>query len=57
MLYINPIWEDAMIDIRNLTKTYGEKKAVDNLSLRIGAGEMYAFIGHNGAGKTTSLKL
>ena len=33
-----------MIDIRNLTKTYGEKKAVDNLSLRIGAGEMYAFI-------------
>ena len=45
-----------MIDIRNLTKTYGEKKAVDNLSLRIGAGEMYAFIGHNGAGKTTTIK-
>ena len=45
-----------MIDIRNLTKTYGEKKAVDNLSLRIEAGEMYAFIGHNGAGKTTTIK-
>lgn len=45
-----------MIDIRNLTKTYGEKKAVDNLSLHIGAGEMYAFIGHNGAGKTTTIK-
>ena len=45
-----------MIDIRNLTKTYGQKKAVDNLSLHIGAGEMYAFIGHNGAGKTTTIK-
>ncbi len=45
-----------MIDIRNLTKVYGQKKAVDNLSLHIGAGEMYAFIGHNGAGKTTTIK-
>ena len=45
-----------MIDIRNLTKIYGDKKAVDNLSLHIGAGEMYAFIGHNGAGKTTTIK-
>ena len=45
-----------MIDIKNLTKTYGDKKAVDNLSLHIGAGEMYAFIGHNGAGKTTTIK-
>lgn len=45
-----------MIDIRNLTKIYGQKKAVDNLSLHIGAGEMYAFIGHNGAGKTTTIK-
>ncbi|MBR7100785.1 MAG: ABC transporter ATP-binding protein [Clostridia bacterium] len=45
-----------MIDIRNLTKTYGQKKAVDNLTLHIGAGEMYAFIGHNGAGKTTTIK-
>jgi len=45
-----------MLDIRNLTKMYGEKKAVDNLSLHIKAGEMYAFIGHNGAGKTTTIK-
>ena len=45
-----------MIDIKNLTKVYGQKKAVDNLSLHIGAGEMYAFIGHNGAGKTTTIK-
>ena len=45
-----------MLRIENLTKTYGEKKAVDNLSLRIAPGEIYGFIGHNGAGKTTTLK-
>ncbi len=45
-----------MLRIENLTKTYGEKKAVDNLSLHIKAGEIYGFIGHNGAGKTTTLK-
>ena len=45
-----------MLRITNLTKTYGEKRAVDNLSLHIKAGEMYAFIGHNGAGKTTTIK-
>ncbi len=45
-----------MLEIKNLTKTYGEKKAVDDLSLHIQAGEIYGFIGHNGAGKTTTLK-
>lgn len=45
-----------MLKIENLTKIYGEKKAVDNLSLHIGVGEIYGFIGHNGAGKTTTLK-
>ena len=46
-----------MLDIQHLTKTYGEKKAVDDLSLRIAPGEIYGFIGHNGAGKTTTLKI
>ena len=46
-----------MLDIQHLTKTYGEKKAVDDLSLRIAPGEIYGFIGHNGAGKTTFLRL
>lgn len=45
-----------MLKIENLTKTYGQKKAVDNLSLEIENGHIYGFIGHNGAGKTTTLK-
>ena len=45
-----------MLKIEHLTKTYGEKKAVDDLSLHIAPGEIYGFIGHNGAGKTTLLK-
>ena len=45
-----------MLNIEHLTKAYGEKKAVDNLSLHIASGEIYGFIGHNGAGKTTTLK-
>ena len=45
-----------MLVIEHLTKIYGEKKAVDDLSLHIRPGEIYGFIGHNGAGKTTTLK-
>ena len=44
-----------MLKIENLTKTYGHKKAVDDLSLHIESGNIYGFIGHNGAGKTTTL--
>ena len=45
-----------MLKIEHLTKNYGEKKAVDDLTLHIAPGEIYGFIGHNGAGKTTTLK-
>lgn len=45
-----------MLKIEHLTKIYGDKKAVDDLSLHILPGEIYGFIGHNGAGKTTTLK-
>ena len=48
--------ENIMLKIEHLTKSYGEKKAVDDLSLHIAPGEIYDFIGHNGAGKTTTLK-
>lgn len=45
-----------MLIIEHLNKLYGNKKAVDDLSLHIRPGEIYGFIGHNGAGKTTTLK-
>ena len=45
-----------MLRIENLTKTYGDKRAVDDLTLHIAPGEICAFIGHNGAGKTTTIK-
>lgn len=45
-----------MLQIQHLTKRFGEKTAVDDLTLRIAPGEIYGFIGHNGAGKTTTLR-
>ena len=45
-----------MIEIKNVTKTYGSKKALNNVSFTVNSGEIFAFIGHNGAGKTTLIK-
>ena len=45
-----------MLNIEHLSKNYGDKKAIDDLTLHISPGEIYGFIGHNGAGKTTTLK-
>lgn len=45
-----------MLKIEHLSKSYGDKKAVDDVSIHIKPGEIYGFIGHNGAGKTTTLK-
>ena len=45
-----------MIEIKNVTKKYGDKKALDNVSFEVNEGDIFAFIGHNGAGKTTLIK-
>jgi len=45
-----------MIELKNFTKRYGDLLAVDNLNLKIEAGEMFGFIGPNGAGKSTSIR-
>lgn len=45
-----------MIEIKNVTKSYGSKKAIDNITFNVNDGEIFAFIGHNGAGKTTLIK-
>ncbi len=46
-----------MIELRDVTKAFGSKKAVDHLDLQVRAGELYAFLGPNGAGKTTTIKM
>lgn len=45
-----------MLNIKNLTKTFGDKTAVSDLTLHVRPGELYGFIGHNGAGKSTTIK-
>src|SRR5678816_3145236 len=47
----------AMINVRELTKRYGQTTAVDHLSLSVGAGEIFGFLGPNGAGKTTTIRM
>ena len=46
-----------MIEVRNLTKVYGRKKAVDDLSFTIEDGEIFGFLGPNGAGKSTTMNI
>ena len=46
-----------MIELRGVSKTYGSKRAVDQLNLHVRAGELFAFLGPNGAGKTTTIKM
>ena len=46
-----------MVEIRNLTKTYGKYRALNNLNLHIDKGEIFGFVGPNGAGKTTTMRI
>lgn len=45
-----------MLEIKNYSKTYGKKVAVNQLTLKVEAGDIFGFIGHNGAGKSTTIK-
>ena len=47
---------EIMLEIKNFSKFYGNKKAVENLSISVQSGDIYGFIGANGAGKTTTIK-
>lgn len=46
-----------MLEIKNISKHYGDHLAVDNISLTINDGDLYGIIGHNGAGKSTLIKM
>ncbi|MEW3744793.1 ATP-binding cassette domain-containing protein, partial [Pseudomonas aeruginosa] len=46
-----------MIDVKGLTRTYGDLRAVDDLDLQVEQGEIFAFLGPNGAGKTTTIDI
>jgi ABC-2 type transport system ATP-binding protein len=46
-----------MIEFQQVYRSYGDKVAVENLNLRVSGGELYALLGHNGAGKTTAIKM
>ncbi len=48
---------EVMIDVRNLSKRFGDIKAVDNISFTVHRGEIFSFLGHNGAGKTTTIRM
>lgn len=48
---------DAIIDIKDLTKLYGKARGIDKINLEIGEGEIFGFIGPNGAGKSTTIRL
>ena len=46
-----------IIETKNLTKSYGEQKSVNNLSINVRKGRIYGLLGRNGAGKTTTMKM
>ncbi len=57
LIKLEDIFMKAVLEIKNYTKVYGEgKKAVDNVCLTVEAGDIYGFIGHNGAGKSTTIR-
>src|SRR5690242_18143418 len=52
-----PAPRPAVIEVRGLTRYFGQKCAVDNVSFQVPKGSVFAFIGRNGAGKTTTIRI
>ena len=48
---------EVLVELRNITKYYGDRLAVDNISFSVGKGEILGFLGPNGAGKTTTMRI
>jgi ABC-2 type transport system ATP-binding protein len=53
----SPIASDLVIDVTGLTKSFGDRKVVDNVDMQVAKGEIYGFLGPNGSGKTTTIRL
>ena len=54
---VHNMGDHAMLEIKNYSKSYGKgKKAADNVSITVESGDIYGFIGHNGAGKSTTIR-
>jgi len=51
------VTSDYAIDVHNLNKTFGDKHVVNNVSMKVGKGEIFGFLGPNGSGKTTSIRM
>ena len=50
-------YKDIMIEVKNLSKSYGSKLAVNDISFSVGEGEILGFLGPNGAGKSTTMNM
>ncbi len=49
--------EEILIDVKNVNKSFGKRKVIDNLNLRVCTGDVYGFLGPNGSGKTTTIRM
>lgn len=53
---INFLWRSSMLQIKNLVKNYGDKEVLKGIDINVEDGQIFGFIGHNGSGKTTTIK-
>ncbi len=49
--------EDTVLELKNVSKSFGKRKIIDNISLKVNSGEIFGFLGPNGSGKTTTIKM